>query len=107
MRLDAPLDTVEMRVRPDRHRRAPVVRPARIDAVRRNEEPFGDVQVRGGKPELAAASVTADDDPLNLRRSPEQRRGRLGLSGANELPDAARGDILDERPPPPLQTEPP
>src|SRR5438270_2471660 len=95
MRLDAPLDAVEMRVRPDRYRRAPVVRPARIDAIRRNEESFGDVQVRGGKPELAATSVTADDNPLNLRRSPEQRRGGLGLAGVNEPPDAARGDILD------------
>src|SRR2546421_5154758 len=106
MRLDPPLDAVEMRVRPDRHRRAPVVRPARIDAVRRNEERFGDVQVRGGKPELTATSVTADDNPLNLRRSPEQRRGGLGLAGVNELPDAARGDILDERHPPHIETEP-
>src|SRR5438132_1602985 len=53
-----------------------------------------------------SSSVAAYDDPLHFRRPPEQHRRPLHLTGVDELPDPARGDVLDQRHPPHVKTEP-
>ena len=65
-----------------------------------------DVEIRGREPELPAAAVPADDGPLDLGRTAEQRRRPLRLAGVQELPHATRGDVLDERHPPHVEAEP-
>src|SRR5207245_1012972 len=97
VRLDPAFDAVEVGARPDRHGGAPVTGPACIHAVGRDEQPLRDVEVRGRKTELASASVAADDGPLDLRGPPEQRRRPVDLTGVDELPYTARGDVLHER----------
>ena len=96
MRLDPALDAVEVRVRANRDCRATIERPAGVDAVRRHEKLLRNVEVRGRKPKLAAASVPAHDDPFDLGRPPEQLRRSLRLAGVHELAHPARGGVLDE-----------
>ena len=84
-------------------RRSPAA--AGIDAVGWDEELPRYVEVRGREPELAAASVAADDGSLDLRRPSEHRRRSPDLAGVHELAHAARRDVLDERHSPHVETE--
>src|ERR1700751_4484008 len=105
MRLDAPLDAVEVRVRADRHSGRAAAGPAGVDAVGRDEQSVQDVEIRSRKPELTAASVPTHDDALHLWGPPEQRRRTLHLTGVDELPDPARGDVCQERHAPHVEAE--
>src|SRR5262249_46322995 len=97
VRLHPALDAVEVRIGADRDRSPTVARPARVHAVRRDEELVRDVEVCGREPELPSAAVPSNDDSLDLGRATEQRRRPLYLPRTQELPHPARGDVLDER----------
>src|SRR5437763_8008667 len=90
------LDAVEVRIGADRDGCATVAHPARVHAVRRDEKIARYVEVRCREPELPAAAIPADDDPLDLGRTAEQRGCLLCLAGAQELPHSTRGDVLDD-----------
>jgi hypothetical protein len=105
VRLHPALDAVEVRVRSDGDSGPPPAARAGVDRVGRDEKAFRHVEVRSRKAELAAAAVATDDDPLDLRGPPEQGGAPLDLARADELPDAARRDVLHERDPPYVEAE--
>ena len=105
MRLDAQLDAVELHIRADGDRCEPVARPAGVDAVGRNEQAGGNVEIRGRKPELAAAVVAVNDDPFDLGGPAEQARRPLGLSPQEKLADPGRRDALEHGYPPHVEAE--
>src|SRR5215210_2377710 len=97
VRLDPPLVTAVVRVEPDRDRGAMTERLARVDAVGRHEQRRLDRQVRSRVAEGAAALVAADDDPVELRRPPEQACRCRHLAVVEEAADLTRRDALEER----------
>ena len=76
-----------------------------VDPVCGHEQIRRDVEVRGRIAERPAALVAQDDEAFDLRGPAEQPCRRSGLAGAEALPDARRGDALDDRDDPDVEPE--
>src|SRR6185503_2943396 len=104
-RLDPPFAAAVVRVGADRDRRVVAVGGAGVDAVAGDEQARLRAQVRGRKPERAAARVARDDRARDLGRPAEHRGRALDLAGAEEVADPRRRDALDERHRPRVEAE--